>query len=375
MDHRLDVPMRGGMAPAGLAEAAARQGMAARIAGQALRLSPTTPQKAGSGKVGGESAPSRPQRVRSCKAEGKAERSQKVTQRAVLEVRRLPDMERNRKHFRYLRMLQVRIEAMTNLDHEVVRAVAQQCFEEPAQQYTAMKFAREVLKEDGKEEATKALDKAMEQLERESGPQIKAGRNISEGAAPFVDKGLGSFGQLRQMYCATVVDYHNVGEAFVTLKKLIGAGDFEAAIQFLTVSVGADLGARDPSCDRTRLESVVNDFYQLRFLDGFHQEMMQLMARLKAQYQLLNPFTDLRLTERVLMLVNQEFVNPDDVRQLPREAGCTGRPAVIYFLTQMHGKIRLIPVKIFNSDQPRDLLLGTFQMVLDEKIKEEEAGG
>jgi type III secretion protein W len=374
MDHRLDVPMRGGMAPAGLAEAAARQGMAARIAGQALRLSPTTPQKAGSGRAGGESAPSRPQRVRSCKTEGKAERSQKVTQRAVLEVRRLPDMERNRKHFRYLRMLQVRIEAMTSLDHEVVRAVAQQCFDEPAQQYTAMKFAREVLQEDGKEEATKALDKAMEQLERESGPQIKAGRNISEGATPFVDKGLGTFGQLRQMYCATVVDYHNVGQAFVTLKKLLGTGDFDAAVQFLTVSIGADLGSREPSCDRTRLESVVNDFYQIRFLDGFHQEMMQLMARLKAQYQLLNPFTDLRLTERVLMLVNQEFVNPDDVRQLPREAGCTERTAVIYFLTQMHGKIRLIPVKIFNSDQPRDLLLGTFQMVLDEKIKEEEAG-
>jgi type III secretion protein W len=373
--QNINMPPSGTFGAVGFAEQAVRASVAMRIAGQNLRLAPDTRSRTAEPRASyrPERVPGRPQRVRSSKAESETDRAKKVASKSIMHVRALPDLERNRRHLRYLRMLQVRLEAMSYIDRNVVRAVAQQCFNEPALEDAAMKFARDVLREDGQEEAARALDEALGDLEKEAKPQIKAGKNISEKATPFVEQGLGTYGRLRQLYTAVVLDYHNVGEAFILLKKQAGEGDLNATLQFLTIAVGADLAALEPSCDRGQLEAVVNDFYQVRFLDGFHQEMMQLQARLAAQYRLLNPGSVLGLTEKVLVLVNQEFINPEDVRQLPREAGCAETEAEIYFFTQLHGKTRLIPLKIFRGEQPREMLLETIQSLLDEKIKEQEA--
>jgi len=62
---------------------------------------------------------------------------------------------------------------------------------------------------------------------------------------------------------------------------------------------------------------------------------------------------------RVLSMVNQFDINPLEAR--------------IYFLRELYGIIRKLPLKIFGDDKDRSRLLDAVQDALDRAIDEEDA--
>lgn len=297
--------------------------------------------------------------------------ARKVSPRAVVHVKRLPDMQRNRRHHLFLRMLELRLAAQTPLDQAEIRRLAAKCFEDTTQQFAGSRYAEEILREQDQNDAAEALAGYGRSLEASDGETIRAGLNISATAESYVESGLGGYCELRKFYNETVKDYRDLISTYISLRKELGP-NFKPGMSFLRESMGADLSAAEPSTEAARLQSLIDDLYQVRFLDDFHDKLSDLIDRLKRDYSLADPCTAMNLTESVLGMVNQEFINPLTFQELSALVGLEELSAEIYLQTQLMNACREIPEKLFVAPEPRERLLHGFQMALDELIAKEE---
>jgi type III secretion protein W len=75
----------------------------------------------------------------------------------------------------------------------------------------------------------------------------------------------------------------------------------------------------------------------------------------------------------VLQLKDARFVDGTRVLSLVDRFGIDGLEARIYFLRELHGIIRKLPLKVFGNDNDRTRLLDAVQDALDRAIDEEDA--
>ena len=78
------------------------------------------------------------------------------------------------------------------------------------------------------------------------------------------------------------------------------------------------------------------------------------------------------LMEEILDMAGQRWVDPDRFRQILTKMRVTDTETRIYFLTQLFEKVRMIPSKIFPSEESREKMLDALQEALDIEIAREE---
>ena len=78
------------------------------------------------------------------------------------------------------------------------------------------------------------------------------------------------------------------------------------------------------------------------------------------------------LMKHVLNLKDQRFIDATQVRRIASDIGLTSIEEEIYFLRELHGICRRLPLKIFGDDEDRLRLVAGVQEALDAAIDQEE---
>ena len=79
------------------------------------------------------------------------------------------------------------------------------------------------------------------------------------------------------------------------------------------------------------------------------------------------------LMAEILDMANQRWIDQDRFRQILTKMRLQDSQTRIYFLTQLYGKIRMIPMKLFPSPDAREKMLGSLQEAMDIEIAREES--
>ena len=78
------------------------------------------------------------------------------------------------------------------------------------------------------------------------------------------------------------------------------------------------------------------------------------------------------LMQRVLDLKDARFIDASKVESIAKSLGILDIEARIYFLRELHGIVRKLPLKIYNDDQDRLRFVTAIQEALDQAIDDED---
>lgn len=296
-------------------------------------------------------------------------------QRLLEMIKRLqetvPDMERSGELQRFLANLE-RAEGQT--PEEILKQVKQE-YKDPTHQYEALKAAKEYFAEDpARAELVKSLDAALEQLDREEGPAVRAGYNVSRTAAEVERQGLADLGQLRDTYRAHVLGFDSIIHSYEAIEAEYGMKKFNETVDFLLKAIGADIEAQNPSTDPAALRQIHDDLFQVRMLGNIHSDMQSLVNRMKEEFGQRVRQEPGDLMKSLVGLLKQQFVADSHFRSIVEQTGMKPMEARIDFLREWNQELRKLPIKVFSQLDQRTKLLSAGQLALDALVAEEEEG-
>ena len=254
-----------------------------------------------------------------------------------------------------------------------LREEAKKFFKDITHQYIALSYSLETLEEeDASNELITLLKTATENLLEESGPEIRAGLNISTAAVEFSEKGLGEIQSLRDFYRENILNYESLSNLHEALLKKFNEDDFEKAISFLIEAVGNDLRSQGPSIAPAQLKQIMDDLYRLEVVGNFHRDCASLIEKTQDLFHLKILLSAGKLAGKVLALKEEKWVVTSKVENLLSATGINDLEAKIFFLTELKKMVRAIPLKVFEDLDQREKLLSVIQETLDSMIELEE---
>ncbi len=280
-------------------------------------------------------------------------------------LRQVPDIGSPEKVKKFLEHIKrANIKTPSQIKEEV-----QKFFRDVTHQYTALLIARDSLKDEGLKQLVKD---AADSLLEEKGPEIRAGLNVSQTARAFSEKGLADTQALRDFYRESVLNYESLSQLHSVLTSAFDGQDFEQAVAFLIEAVGNDLRSQGPSISPAHLKKVIDDLYCLEVLGNFHRDCRSLMGDVRRIFGLSPRISPEELANRVLKMKEEKWFTASVVENLADVAGMTMLDARIFFLTELKGMVRKIPIKVFDSLDQRENFLNAIQEALDISIEKEE---
>ena len=292
--------------------------------------------------------------------------------RAYLE--QVPDLEKNKRLIAYIEDLRKRHDSFSQQEY---LEWAREFSDDETHQYIALLTAHQALEEAGAtSEQLAKLGSAVQALQRESGPAIRAGLNVSAVAAQHADRtGLDDTQGLRQLYRDTVLDYSQLSEAYKTLIEKYPFKDFPKIVQFVLSALTADLSAAEQSLDRTRLQAVLKDIQQFRLLGGLQENADALLAKMKKLFAE-NPADAKQFMEQMVHLIDRGWHSSDSIRELPINMRVQALKAQVYFMRELKQMIKDIPLQFYASDYARrDKFVSNVQEAMNMVIHEENSSG
>ena len=288
---------------------------------------------------------------------------------AELYLKQVPDLERNKK----LKDFADQIAQMNkSATAQQLRAAAKQFSKDTTHQFLALSYTIEQLKEEGGDAALlSSLNRAITDLNDESGPEIRAGLNVSQAAAEAAQKGLGEIQDLRDSYRDAVLNFTSVSQVYKKITEEHGTEKLTASVEFLLKGLSTEVNKDTRSLPKQQLKAIMDDIYQLKLLSGMYYQCDDLMSRLKHNYPA-TPIQDGQaLLQELLHLKENNWHSEQQIQQVSDRLKISLPEAKIYFLNGLKDLIRLIPIKSFDNDNQRAELLDSVQQALDIAIDEE----
>lgn len=259
---------------------------------------------------------------------------------------------------------------------EDFRRSARQFSDDETLQYIAMLSAHQQLKEAGAgEKQLHNLNQAIQQLNREEGPAIRAGLNVSAVASEHAEaSGLGDSQSLRSLYRDSVLDYQGLSDAYKKMIESHSADNFQKTVKFILAALSADLSAISHSIDKTRLQAIVKDIQQLRLLGNMHENCTVLLDKMVKLYNQKAGDSG-KFMHEFIDIVDSSWYNSDRIRQLPNSLDVKDMGAQVYFMQEFKQMAKGIPMKFYAGDYGRrDKFIANVQEALDVIIDEENQG-
>ena len=254
-----------------------------------------------------------------------------------------------------------------------LREETKKFFKDITHQYIALFYSLEVLEEeDPSNELIPILKEVTENLLAESGPEIRAGLNISTAAVDFSEKGLGEIQSLRDFYRENILNYESLSKLYDALLKNFDEDDFEKAVFFLIEAVGNDLRSQGPSISPAQLKQIMDDLYRLEVVGNFHRDCASLIEQIQNLFELKIFLTPSELAGKILSLREEKWLVSSKVENLIKDTGISNLEAKIFFLTELKKIVRTIPLKVFEDLDQREKFLAVIQETLDNMIELEE---
>ena len=287
-------------------------------------------------------------------------------------LREVPDLERNQELSRFVESILTRGRP-ANPDE--LRQLAREFSDDATHQFLALASARDRAVEENPDPAVAAaLGEAIATLEGESGPAIRAGLNVSAVAQAFAGKEIGDIQQLRDFYREVVLDCEDINDAYERVVRDHPGKSFDDAVRFMLKALGADLAAGTRTVSKARLKRIMDDMYQLKSLNGVHEQCEDLLRRVKRSYGATPGATASRdLMSELLTARHRAWQGADAFSRLPRKMGVRGDAGAIYFLQGFRELLRFVPLKAFGDDMnQRDRVMTSIQQALDAAMENEE---
>lgn len=292
-------------------------------------------------------------------------------EKAEFYIKKLKDMDKPEQMNKFMESLK---RMGKNMNPQQLRQEVGKFFKDVSQQYAALAYAKEMLADDPEMAGlTEALQEAMDQAMEESGPAIRAGFNVTDDAMEFSAQGLRDTQELRDFYRDTVLQYEGFHETYNEILENYGESEFGKAIDFLIKAVGSELQSKGPSVTHVELKRIIDDLYSLEMLGNIHRNCDELLGKIRKAYRLALKMNTKAFMNRLMGLKSEKWLRMDHVTKLVAQLGCDPIEAQIYFLREMGGMIKELPLKIFEEDlEKREKLIDVTQEALDDAIDREE---
>lgn len=255
------------------------------------------------------------------------------------------------------------------------RDVARQQSRDPGRQFVLLQYAlQEGLRQGIPAGQLDDLRDALADLEIEAGPQIRSGINTLGAAAAF-GAAPAQFAAFQETYRDVVLGEATLAQTLnLLIERLAGRDgeDFSKGLQCLIRALGQDLAAARPSVDANRLQSLVQDLYQLEVTATLIDGCKQLAARLAGKFNCA-ALPHIALMKELVALTAEKWVSASRFAGLGGKFGVRGVGAEIAFYAASRNLLRDLPVKIYPDADARQAVLNAAQAALDSAIDQEEA--
>ncbi len=243
--------------------------------------------------------------------------------------------------------------------------LAQKFFRDPTAQDAVLRFAKEHMPQDDAQRAL--LDTALETLQKNSGPDIRAGYNI----APVVHQDF-SAQQARDCYRFHILNYKSYEDTFKNLMQEYPPEKLPHTIDFLRKALGADMQALEPSCTTAQLHEVAEGLYVVQNLINLYTQTEQLCLSTAKRFSTEEPKAQLVMQNILSIKDNANLAEANLRRQMPFLASKNPtRDAV--FVRGVREITRNLPAKLYSSEAQRQKILHVLQQNLDKAIDREDA--
>ncbi|CAN7501583.1 MULTISPECIES: type III secretion system gatekeeper subunit SctW [unclassified Acidovorax] len=250
-------------------------------------------------------------------------------------------------------------------------AQAKQAFQGPTEQFMALQYALHQGERDGAPaEVLDALREALDDLEMEHGPRMRADVNTI-GTAQEGARGHADVAQFQSTYRDVVLGNPSLAGTLKLALERFGDSDFAAGLARLTQALGQDLAAARPSADPTRLQNLVQDLYHLGVASTVLDASRELHAKISEQHGPLTG-TPVALMQDLVGISAEKWVSGARFTALAEKFGATGVEAQIHFLTGVKLLVRDMPVKVFVDADQRQTIFQAVQDALDAAIDKED---
>lgn len=257
---------------------------------------------------------------------------------------------------------------------EVPGKLARQQHEDsPTDQFIALQYALHLGEKEGAPaKVLDAIREALDDLEMECGPRIRADINTVDVAR---EDGGGREGvkDFQRIYKDVVLGEASLTGALKMALDRFGNADFEAGLDKLVRALGQDLAAQRPSSDITRLQSLVQDLYHLRVTATVLDAARDLHALMEEKHGSMSG-TPVGLMKDLVGISAEKWVGAARFTSIAERFGAKEPEAQIRFLTNLKTLLRDMPVQVFVDGDQRQSLFNAVQEALDAAIDREEQG-
>lgn len=221
--------------------------------------------------------------------------------------------------------------------------------------------ALEFLLETTDGELAKAVQAAKDQLNKEAGREILAGKNMGALARTAAEKGLGTPTSMRDLYRDITGNPRDSPTLFEELSKKYAFKDLQKVISFLLHSLGADMKAKGPSIPRAMLHTLLTETRSLQAILGvyrFFRSRMALVEKMLFKEGLVRPaqLTFESLAKQFMVLAADRYPSAGKVLQQAVKLGIEDWIlAKIIAFSQYRDAVRQMAInQIYKSLQHRD---------------------
>ncbi|MBN4066945.1 type III secretion system gatekeeper subunit SctW [Simkania negevensis] len=250
-------------------------------------------------------------------------------------------------------------------------------YDDPSLVDEVLDFLSETKEGDVQEEVAKA----KEQLSKEQGREVRAGRNMGATSREYAEKELGTPSELRELYRDITGNPREKNELFDELSDQYNYDQLKDVIKFLLSSLGADMKADGPSIERSKLTLFFSETRMLQAILGvyrFFQGRMNLISNefSRSGLDLPEQLSFELLARQFMQLVNERYPSAVKILTLAQKFGISDELlAQIILFSQMRDAVRGVSPRIYSSIKQRwELLLAIMEALeeLEDELEEEE---
>lgn len=249
---------------------------------------------------------------------------------------------------------------------------ARHLFSRPASQYLGLQYALQYGEREGaSEQLLEGLREALDDLEMEHGPRIRADINIIEVAKEGAKTRSDVVG-FQSTYVDVVLGQASLAGWLNLMLDKFGETGLEAGMERFRRALGLDMESGDPSKDVAHLESLVRDLSHLSVAGTVLEGCRQLQADILRRHGVGDGVQPVGLMKDLVNLSSETWVSSDRFARLAEDAGASAVNARINFLTGVKGLLRDMPTKIFVDLDQRQNVFSAAQDALDAAIDLED---
>lgn len=248
---------------------------------------------------------------------------------------------------------------------------ARQRFGRATDQFVALQYALNKGEEEGADgEVLSAIREALDDLDMEHGPRIRADLNTL-GAASEGQSSKEELQAFQDSYQDIVMGEPTLAGTLKLALERYGKTDFQGGLERLIKAIGQDLAALQCSCDPARLQNLVQDLYHLRVVSTVLDAAKALLDRVVGQHAMAGG-DPVVLMKELVGVSAEKWVAGSRFTTMVEKFGARDPEPQIHMLTGIKQLLRDMPERIFVDSDQRQSVFNAVQEALDNAIDREE---